>query len=673
MSKEELMEVVWPGTFVEEMNLTQNISVLRRALGDSAHDPLYIVTVSGRGYRFAQHVTRLLQAEMAPEEPSGSPPQLEIASPSGRARAVVRFRTRLAVLIVILAALVLVGVSRKSVEEPYSYGSNLRDFQLTRLTDTGQIAAAAVAPDGRYIAYVVSDGDRSSLWIGQTATHGRAQVLELRAAKLDNVAFSPDGSYLYFTLAENSAFQDLYRVPTLGGAARLLVHDVDTPVTFSPDQKSIAFMRGAPQRGEFYLVRADAEGGSEKVLATERRPLEFEFAGPAWSPDGKLIAASIQDYTTQRRWAIDVISAEDGSAREVFRSPHMIGRLRWAPDGKGLLTVISDTPASPGALGGVQQQGGQIWWISYPGGETRRLTNDLANYDPCCLDLTADGKTVTAVQNTIVADIWVAPTQAPEQMTRSTSGPPVVRRHAWLPDSTTILYRDIKGDLYKVSRHGGNPTLLTPPGHTVVSPPSACGDGRYVVFKSVPEGGSFGIWRMEVDGANPVQLVEAKPDTQPQCSVDGKWVYFSEGRSDEFILYRVPIEGGAATELLANAGAFLQSPGGKSVLYVVEEGRPPRAGIVIADLETGERRHVSIPSEGRFGSWAPDESGIDIIRTRNGVSNIWRFPFNGAPPKQLTHFSAGQIFAMSWSPDARWLAINRGEARSDVVALHYLH
>jgi DNA-binding winged helix-turn-helix (wHTH) protein/Tol biopolymer transport system component len=469
VSKEELMEAVWPGTFVEEMNLTQNISVLRRALGDSAQDPRYIITVSGRGYRFAQHVSRLLQGEVL-AEPSASPLQLEIAPLRGGPRALARLAPRLAVLIVVLAALVLVGVSRKGVEGPYSYDiSSLRDFRLTKLTDTGQITAAAVAPDGGYIAYVVSDGDRSSLWIGQTATKGRAQVLEPRAARLANVAFSPDGNYLYFTLADNSAFSDLYRVPTLGGPARLLVHDVDTPVTFSPDQKRIAFMRGAPQRGEFYLVRADADGGSEKVIATQRRPVEFEFAGPAWSPDGKLIAAVIQDYTTERRWAIHIISAEDGSAREIFQSRQMIGRLRWAPDGKGLLTVISETPASHGALGGAQQQGGQIWRISYPIGEARRLTNDLANYDPCCLDITAEGKTFTAVQNTIVANIWVAPAQAPDQVTRITSGPPVVRKQAWLPDSTTILYRDIKGNLYRVDRHGENPTLLTPTGHTVVS------------------------------------------------------------------------------------------------------------------------------------------------------------------------------------------------------------
>jgi Tol biopolymer transport system component len=450
--------------------------------------------------------------------------------PSGGRRAVPRLAPRLVVLLVVLAALVLVGVSRKGVKQPYSDDiSTLRDFRLTRLTETGQITGAAVAPDGRYIAYVASDGDRSSLWIGQTATKGRAQVLQSRAVRLANVAFSPDGNYLYFTLARNSGFSDLYRVPTLGGAARLLVHDVDTPVTFSPDQKSIAFMRGAPQRGEFYLVRADADGGSEKVLATQRRPIEFEFAGPAWSPDGKLIATVIQDYTTQRRWAVDLISAEDGAVREIFETPHMLGRLRWTPDGKALLTVISDSPASAGALRGVQQQGGQIWRISYPTGEARQLSNDLANYDPCCLDITADGKTLTAVQNTMIASIWVAPAQTPEQVTRITSGPPVVGKHTWLRDSTTILYRDIKGNLYRVARNGGGLTLLTPTGHTVISAPSACGDGRYVVFQSVPESGSFGIWRMEVDGTNPVQLHEAKPDTEPQCSVDGKWVYFTRG------------------------------------------------------------------------------------------------------------------------------------------------
>ena len=54
--KDDLMKTLWPDTFVEEANLSQNIFVLRKALGESAQSPHYIVTVPGRGYRFAEKV-----------------------------------------------------------------------------------------------------------------------------------------------------------------------------------------------------------------------------------------------------------------------------------------------------------------------------------------------------------------------------------------------------------------------------------------------------------------------------------------------------------------------------------------------------------------------------------------------------------------------------------------
>ena len=53
LSKEELMQALWPDSFVEESNLTQQVSMIRKALGESASEPRYIVTVSGCGYRFA--------------------------------------------------------------------------------------------------------------------------------------------------------------------------------------------------------------------------------------------------------------------------------------------------------------------------------------------------------------------------------------------------------------------------------------------------------------------------------------------------------------------------------------------------------------------------------------------------------------------------------------------
>src|ERR1043166_8820498 len=56
LDKERLMEAVWPDSIVEENNLTQHISTLRRVFGETPGSHLYIVTVPGRGYRFVAEV-----------------------------------------------------------------------------------------------------------------------------------------------------------------------------------------------------------------------------------------------------------------------------------------------------------------------------------------------------------------------------------------------------------------------------------------------------------------------------------------------------------------------------------------------------------------------------------------------------------------------------------------
>src|ERR1700742_2801869 len=56
VTKDDLMKSVWPDTFVEEANLSRNIFMLRKALGETAQDHRYIVTVPGRGYRLAENV-----------------------------------------------------------------------------------------------------------------------------------------------------------------------------------------------------------------------------------------------------------------------------------------------------------------------------------------------------------------------------------------------------------------------------------------------------------------------------------------------------------------------------------------------------------------------------------------------------------------------------------------
>src|SRR5437763_11667492 len=56
VKKDDLIEKVWPGVAVEENNLTQNISALRKALGEKREEPQFILTVPGAGYRFIAEV-----------------------------------------------------------------------------------------------------------------------------------------------------------------------------------------------------------------------------------------------------------------------------------------------------------------------------------------------------------------------------------------------------------------------------------------------------------------------------------------------------------------------------------------------------------------------------------------------------------------------------------------
>src|SRR5277367_2307206 len=78
VTKDDLMKAVWPDTFVEEANLSRNIFMLRKALGESPQDHRYIVTVPGRGYRLAENVHLVPGQEFAIAAASHSRIQIEV-------------------------------------------------------------------------------------------------------------------------------------------------------------------------------------------------------------------------------------------------------------------------------------------------------------------------------------------------------------------------------------------------------------------------------------------------------------------------------------------------------------------------------------------------------------------------------------------------------------------
>jgi DNA-binding winged helix-turn-helix (wHTH) protein len=101
VSKDTLMQTVWPNSFVEESNLTQTVFMLRKALGETSSQR-YILTVQGQGYRFVPNVKSLPAVERQATTPVAPTPPI----PDGQVPAA-RSKTRLALVSTFFALLVI--------------------------------------------------------------------------------------------------------------------------------------------------------------------------------------------------------------------------------------------------------------------------------------------------------------------------------------------------------------------------------------------------------------------------------------------------------------------------------------------------------------------------------------------------------------------------------------
>src|SRR6476660_4111973 len=109
VEKDELLERVWAGTIVEENNLNQNITALRKSLGDSRQESQYIATIPGVGYRFVGEVrkTEDIFTQRRKEDAKAS------VGPTER-RSMVRY----ALLIAVLLVVAVVGYALYTREKP---------------------------------------------------------------------------------------------------------------------------------------------------------------------------------------------------------------------------------------------------------------------------------------------------------------------------------------------------------------------------------------------------------------------------------------------------------------------------------------------------------------------------------------------------------------------------
>jgi eukaryotic-like serine/threonine-protein kinase len=676
VTREELKKQLWPSaTFVDfDVSLNKAVNRLREALDDSAQHPRFIETLPRRGYRFIgaieignpMEIARATDGSFLPEQPDAIRPNTaDYASGDGIApnraswKPSRKWSSRYIFLAVIsfLVIIVILLALFNRVRRPR--GLDLANVHFIKLTDSGRVQDVAISPDGRYVIYSLTDGEQESLRLSQVATRSDVQILS-SGPGFHGLTFSPDGDYVYFVRSDpnDPFFKYLYSMPVLGGPARRMITDVDSPVSFSPDGNQFVFERGVVARSVIELKIANADGSGEHVLATIQNGDAGLFQpGPGWSRDGRTIVVPVRfgDLGPQRKWVLESVSVSDGRVREIYSSPVPLGRPVWLSSGDSLLIPHFDP----------EYERAQLWTISYPGGTARRFTNDLADYDSA-LDITRDGKMIAGIASTVVSNVYVAPAGNTLNTRQITFGELPMIAIAETTDGK-ILSASGDGRLWRINSDGGQ---REPFQHHAATWVRRC--GPFVLFASF-EANTTTLTRVNEDGSLPLKLMSGDLH-YPGCSSDGKFAFYVNKHRPQNI-WKIPIEGGSPVEVASALGEGVTgqldvSPDGTLLSYAFDESHPPGWKLAVIPVGGGPTvETLKVPGGIGLPRWSPDGSGLQDLVTQNGATNIWEQSLAGGDPRQLTNFTSGLIFDFTWSSDHQRLLMTRGDVTSDVVLL----
>ncbi len=699
VTKEDLMNEVWPDTFVEEGNLAQNIYTLRKMLGETPTGDDYIKTIPRRGYRFAATVNESWEGEREIDIPTGElrrlvdlkkekfsdlfqlrndvgvaddaaadlfveegivvePPAKPVEPADAPASPIARTKHRKKTMIIGAAALLALAIAVagwlifRATRSPEPF----RQMSITNLTNTGNISSAAISPDGNYVAYGVMDSPlRSSLWITQLATSTSQQIIPPAELQYYTLTFTPDGKYIYYV---TRADRVLYRVPILGGPSKKVIEGAGRGVSFSPDGSQFVFHRHLLDRRQVVMFVANADGSGVKEVAAIDYPENFEY--PVWSPDGQWIACAAGHSSGGQNMYVVAMRVGEWKLRPVSTQKwRWIGQMGWLADSSGLFMVASDVTSAPR----------QVWHLSYPGGAARRITNDSASY--VGMSLSADARSLVTLQQNRVTTVWLIPAEDLSRARQITFGAGGYRgRVSWTPDGRIVYDSEVGGaaTISVMNADGSNPKNLLGDltGRVAAGIGTVTPDGRSIVYYSDLNGGVRHIWRMNIDGGDPIRLTDGAGEDHPTCSPDGRWVIYTslETKSSERpTLWKVSIDGGAPVQLTNEYTVRPSvSPDGKLIACIYSEAGKWDGKLAIFPIEGGAPVKIFPQTTASiYIAWTPDGRGLIYVENPDDdASGLWIQPLDGGSPRQLTRFENDRIFGFEWSRDGKHLVVVRG-------------
>jgi serine/threonine protein kinase len=613
--------------------------------------------------------------------------QLETQTAEGRAgqptatsaAQLTQFNRRKRITIFVVAALLVVAGLSFGLYAFFSWNRTtpFLKMKVNRITSTGKASSAAISPDGRYIVHAVDNAGRQSLELRQVATNTNQEIIPPSEVTYSGLMFSQDGNYIYYGMRDKtSPSASLYRKPVLGGEATKLITNLTGRISLSPDGKRLAFLRSDRSVGETAVILANEDGSGEQKIASRQMP-DF-YLELAWSPDAKVIALATGTFKGNFHGTVVAVPVAGGEEKPLTPQTWVLtGSVAWLPDGRGL--ILSAVEQSFGV--------GQLWYVSYPGGEVRQVTNDLNNYD--VVSITSDSKFLVTVQSEQSSNIWVAPTSTTgdvfavdvgraRQITSGSSKFDGYYGLAWTSDGRITYTSAASGnhDIWVMQPDGSDPKQLTSETQGSVYQTdifqSLSPDGRYVFFTSDRVTGNPHVWRMDIDGSNLKQVTNGIAEGVPHVTPDGKSVVYTDFSVRGLgAIRKVSIDGGNSTQLTDKpADRAAISPDGKYIAcgYQAEPNSARKIAVISIDGGAPVKLfEVSPTASVRPLSWSSDGRSLIYVDTSGGVSNLWAQPLEGGKPVQLTDFKSDRIYSFDFSRDGRQLALTRGNESTDVV------
>jgi serine/threonine protein kinase len=525
-------------------------------------------------------------------------------------------------------------------------------YSLQRVIDSKHVRSLAISPDGIYLVAIVSDANGAqSLLLHHLPTNSERTIVQDAAYKFHSVTFSPDGSYIYFRIdalgTPKADRWDDYRIPVLGGQPTRVIADVVFPLSFIDGGQRVCFYRQDVPAGTYQLLSANASGGEEQVLANGKKPFPTLAV---CAPDGR--SAVVENELGD----VESLDFGSGSMRMLASSTALGGYLddmRWTPDGKGLFTTSWE-----------RNDFAPISFLSYPGGKLRRITNDLSVYSG--ISLTADAKTIATTQTDVNARFAELSVVEPSYVQEHQTGELVW--FTWLDNDKIVA--DGAGKLRLVSLPKDETSMMNVAKGHLFGQPSMCGPDTLVLIGSTLEGDIRSVYTMHLDGSGLTQLTKGPRDFFPECTADGKWVYYADDRDQNNpLLMRQSLQGGAAQKVAQARIWFNISPDGR-LLAIAAAG----AGAPLQVLSMDSLRVVrSFPPRGfddfDLFAFSADSKSVFYVTRSGADATIWRQPLDAAAPTKVAALPGKAVNWMRPSPDGTKLGLILETPTSEAVLL----